>query len=335
MLSYDPEILAILQVRFHDQQLRGYYGSLASPDKTKIAAYTYVRLEATDLEEYSYMFNKGHSSTGTDDEKRKKYLDERTFQRKSLEECIKEGIYNAYSIKFYGVFYEGEWFIQDDLLFFGEQLDEEGAKAFLSVSYSSPDLWNTGSFGERWSLNVPGTDQPMRDIEMEEFPGMPLLVSLIKIERKNKVNRVFTTYMNVSLVHPFLQQMRIRFPEEFVEFNPLLGEEYTLLYPANKAFSLIVTLARHRTLGYRLVWFFYEAASGRFYRWTYPQPRYSEWSYHYPQEVIEDIRTISDWNDHNFLMSSRTLEDQQFWSEYVLKMEEGRYCWLEEIQLEL
>jgi hypothetical protein len=334
MLSYDTEILTILQPRFHEQELHGYYGSLFSPDKTKFVAYTYVRLDTIDFQEYSFtLTNGGHSSIGADREKSKKYLESGSYQMKSSKECIEEGIYTAYSIKFCGVFYEGEWFVENELSFFGQQLDEERAKAYLSVRYSYPDLWNTGSFGEGWAFNIPGTNQPMRDIEREEFPGMPLLVSYMKIDQKGKVNRAFVAYMNASLVHPFFRRMRIRFFEEFAEFNSLYGEDYSLLYPDNKAFFLVVTMAKHRTLGYRLVWFFYEPASARWYRWTYPQPHYSKRSYHYSQDVIDDIQAISDWNDYSFLVSSRTLDDQRFWSEYVLKIEDGRYRWLEEIPL--
>jgi hypothetical protein len=90
-------------------------------------------------------------------------------------------------------------------------------------------------------------------------------------------------------------------------------------------------MAKHQTLGYRLVWFFYETGVGKFYRWTYPQPRYREWSYHYSEDLIMDLQAISDWDDQRFLKSSRTMEDQRFWSEYVLKTTEGRFHWLEEI----
>jgi hypothetical protein len=178
---------------------------------------------------------------------------------------------------------------------------------------------------------MPGADQPIRDIPMEEFTGMPWLVSHIKVGQKEKVNRAFTSYMNAAVVDPFLRRMRIRSFDEFSDFLSLLVD-YTLVFPESKAFFLVVTMSGHTVKGYRLVWFFYDIAPGKFYRWTYPQPRFSEWSYHYPEDVIRDLRTISDWDDPGFLNSSRTMDDQRFWSEFVLKKEEGRHRWLKELE---
>jgi len=326
------EILTILEPRVHAEELHGYYDGKFNPDKTKFVGYTYVPLDSIDLNDYRYMLtSSSYSSTGVDLEKRKKYLDAHSYQMKSAEECIEQGIYKAYSMRFQGVYFKDEWFILPELVFFGEQMTEEEAKAFLSMRESHPDHWNASPFDVGSSFTLPGTNEPVREIEREEFKGMPWLVSQIKIDNKNKVNRAFSHYMNVTVVHPFLCRMRVRSFDEFPEFMSLFGEDYTLVFPESKTFFLIVTMAGHRIKGYRLVWFFYDIAQGRFYRWTYPQPRFTEWSYHYPEDVIMDLQAISDWDDCRFLNSSRTMDDQRFWSEYVLKKEEGRYRWLEEI----
>lgn len=331
MLSYNTEILNILEPRVNKQDLHGYYGGMLSPDKTKLVAYTYVPLDSIDFDEYNYMLNCGHSVIGTNLERKKKYLDDGTYQMKSMEECINEGIYKAFSSQFCGIFYEGKWFIQHDLLFFDDQMTEEDAKAYFSWRDKLPDHWNESPFDMGLIHTIPGTDESMRDVEREEFTGMPWLVSHMKIEHKTKVNRAFTTYMNTAVVHPFLSRMRIRSFDEFNEFISLFGY-YTLVFPENKAHFLIVTMAGHKVKGYRLVWFFYDPVLNKFYRWTYPTPRFSEWSYHYPEDVIQDLHTISDWNDCRFLNSSRTMDNQRFWSEFVLKKEDGRYQWLEEIE---
>ena len=333
MLQQDPELLTILRPRTHERELLGFYGGMFSPERKKFVAHTYVRLEEIDYEAYSCILNSfsGYSSTGVDSERLRKYLDAHSYQMKSIEECIGQGIYTAYAVTFTGALYEQEWFVRANVVFFGELMNEEKAKAYLIWGYGDPGFWNQGVFDEVWPRQIPGTDKPVRDIEHEEFPGMPWLVSETKIEQKNKINRAFIQYMNVSLVFPFLQRMRIRYPDEFIEFNSMFGENYEMLFPQSKAYFLVVTMARQQTMGYRLVWFFYEPTAEKFYRWAYPQPRYSEWSYHYPEDVITDIGDISDWDDCGFLNSSRTMDDPRFWSEYVLKMENGRYRWLEEI----
>jgi len=250
---------------------------------------------------------------------------------KSTDECIEQGIYKAYSIQFVGICHEGEWYILYDLTFFGEQMPEAAAKGFLTKRFDSPDAWNSGSFRLEWSLKLPGREKPIRDVEMEEFSGLPWLVGYLKVEHKRKVNRTFTDYSNTAVVEPFLSKMRIEFHEEFSEFSPLFSAGCTLVFPADKSHFLAVTMARHQTKGYRLVWFFYSFSLGKFYRWTYPQPRFSGGHYAYNIDIIMDLQDISKWDDYQFLNSSRTLDEPTFWSEYVLKRADGNYTWLEEI----
>jgi len=330
MLFYNTEILNLLERRVKKRDLEGYYGGIFSPDKTKFVARTYVRLDPARYEDYSHMYGLGHSAVGMDIERTKVYLDDGCYQSKSLEDCIEEGVYQAYSIRFSGAWWEGKWFILDELMFFGEKMDEAGAKTYLSKYDDIPDYWDIGNFKIDWNVKLPGTDKPIRDVEREEYPGTPFLVSHIKIERKTAINRAYSAYINVSLVDPFLRQLRIDKFEEYVEFSSTPWGQ-TLLYPESKAFFLMVTLARHWELGWRLVWFFYDTAAARFYRWTYPQPRYTGMSYWYGEEVIEDIKDISGWDDYGFLNTSRTLDNPTFWSEYVLKKIEDRYQWLEEV----
>jgi len=56
-------------------------------------------------------------------------------------------------------------------------------------------------------LKLPGREKPIRDIEMEEFSGLPWLVGYLKVEHKRKVNRTFTDYANTAVVEPFLSKV--------------------------------------------------------------------------------------------------------------------------------
>jgi hypothetical protein len=331
-LSYNKDILAILEPRFHAEELHGYFGGHFSPDNSRFFAATYVALETIDWRDYSYWLgSRGHSFTGLDFDLLKKPIDDHSYQTKSTDECIEQGIYKGYSLQFVGIWHEGEWYILYDLTFFGEQMPEPTAKAFLNKRYDSPDSWNSGSFRLEWPLKIPGKNMPIRDIEMEEFSGQPWLVSHLKVEHNREVNRTFTAYVNSAIIEPFLKQMRIQFQEEYNEFGPMFTQGCILVFPALKSYFLTVTMARHRVKGFRLVWFFYHFSQAKFYRWTYPPLRFSEANYYVPQDVIMDLQEISDWNDYQFLNSSRTLDDPEFWSEYVLKSENGKYTWLEEI----
>jgi len=316
MLPYNTEIWKILERRVKKRDMEGFYGGVFSPDKTKFSAFSYMRLNPAKADDYAQRFEGSHGATGVDLEKTKVYLDTGGYQSKSVMDCIREGVYQAYAISFFGAWWEGEWFILDGVIFFGEKMDEEAAKSYLSEYVKVPDYWTTMNFTV--------------GLEGEEFPEAPFLVSWIKTRQKMNVHLAYIEYINVSLVDPLLRQLRIGKFEEYVEYGSTPWGQ-TLLYPAHKKFFLMVTLARHQEWGWRLVWFFYDTAAAKFYRWTYPVPRYSGLRHWYGEDIIEDIRDIAGWDDYALLNSSRTLDNPTFWSEYVLKRVDNRYQWLAEV----
>jgi hypothetical protein len=333
MLTNTEEILEILRPRVYNEELHGFYDGRFNSDKDKLVVVTYVQLDSNDYEKYNSLFAdySSYSYMGVDKEKTKIYLDNNQYTSKPLEECIKEKVFTAYSLLFTGAFIENEWFILRDLTFYGDKIDENDAKNRLESYSKDSDSWQTGAFEVDRHLKTVGKEMHIRDIDLEQFPGIPWLVSHLKSEKKAGINRAFSHYMNLSQVQPFLKQLRIKFFEEFAELHSLYGSDYLLLFPELKDRFLVVAMAKHQILGYRLVWFYYDSASNKFYRWNYPKPRFSSSSYHYSQDVIDDIHSISGWDDFDFLTSSRTLDDPHFWSEYVLKKVNGKFMWLEEI----
>jgi hypothetical protein len=137
--------------------------------------------------------------------------------------------------------------------------------------------------------------------------------------------------MNVTVFFPFAQKLRIHFPDDFRELQSLYGEDYTLLFPENKEYVLMVSMTKNSKSEYSLAYFFYDQSCKEFYKWSYPEPRIALFSYHHSQDIIDDIKEISNWNDCRFLNSSRTLDDLSFWNNYVLKKENGEYKYLEKI----
>lgn len=330
MLAYNSDIFSILERRVEAKELTGFYGGVFSADRQKFVGCTYVPLDTADADAYRYLFSMGYSVMGADTEKTKKYLADKTYQYKDVSECISEGLYKAFSIRFYAAYFEGSWFVLRDFLFWGEQKSEEDAKELLETGSNTPDYWNNGGFATNLSTEAEAR-QFVRNIDTEVYPDMPWLVSHIKAECKRKVKDAFVAYANAAFVQPFFQKMRIRFFEAYSEFQPLFGDDFTLVFPENRKYFLVVAMARHQMDGFRLVWFFYDMNSGIFYRWTYPQPVFSEWSFHYAEDVINNLKSISDWDDYAFLTSSRTMDDVHFWQEFVLKREADGYKWLESL----
>ncbi|WP_431213650.1 hypothetical protein ACQ86N_01685 [Puia sp. P3] len=335
MLEYNEEILAILRPRMPDWALEGYYGGMLSPDKTRLIGYTWQPVDRNNGD--SRFFNNHetlcggvHSSIGADTEQMKVYHEHGTWSAKGLEACIKEGIYTSLSLGFTGALHEGKWYIRCRLTFFGRQIDEAKAKAYRAQGVSDPDYFKKGAFAPYSEIS--SYTPRIRQVEYEEYPDLPSVVSHALVEEKEKVNRAFSTYMNLAFVRPFFQRLRIRHPEDYVKSVGLFAEDdFTLIFPAHKKYFLAVAMVEHQQLGWRLVWFFFDTAAERFYRWKLPTPQYHDHSYFYAEDIIEDLKAISNWDDYRFLNSSRTLDEDLFWQEYVLKKEKGEYLWLEPV----
>jgi hypothetical protein len=335
MLEYDEDVLAILRPRMPEWALEGYYGGMLSPDRTRLVGYTWQVIDRNDenaclFNDHTALCGGGHGSIGADTEQRRVYNDDGTWTSKGLEDCIREGIYRAYSTSFTGALHEGKWYIGCGLTFFGEQMDEASAKKYNALGTTEPDYFEKGMFASYGKS--PLSDRGIRYIEYEAYPDLPYVVSTVLVEEKRKVNRAFSTYMNLAFVRPFFQRLRIRHPEEYVRSIGLFSEDdFTLIFPEHKKYFLAVAMVERQQLGWRLVWFFFDTATDQFYRWKLPTPQFHDHSYFYPEAVVEDIKAISSWDDHRFINSSRTLDEELFWQEYVLKKERDEYLWLEQL----
>lgn len=331
MQLQDKEIMSILERRFHELDLTGYYAGAISPDGTKLVACTYVTLADINIDEYGFGDPYGHhSSLGADPEKMmKKSIDGTGYHTKTTAECIEEGLYFSFTVKFWGVYYQEEWCVMKETMFFGRMMTEPGAKETLDRLVGGAGKWDAYLF-KPTNERMEWKGEQIRSVEEEQFFEAPKLVFYVKSEEKQKVNRTFTAYANASIVEPLLQNLRILHYEEYLEFIRLRGD-YSLVFPVSKKYFLIITMARHRELGYRMVYFFHDTATGKNYRWTYPKPRYSDFGYFYYEDPIMDLSPISNWDVPDFLDSSCTMDDDHFWSTYVLKQENGKYAFLEPV----
>ena len=193
----------------------------------------------------------GSTIIGADEERMKKWIDERSYQKKDRDECVREGIYTAWSIVFTGVYYQDEWYIRKSLTWYGEHMTMENAKRHVFHRHDDGETWMGGSFATYDSFARQMGHGP--DVEQMEFPDIPWLVSDIKIEQKRKLKRAFLDYMRISLAEPFFQKLRILQPAEYEELYPLLGHWSSFVLPRRRDRFLIVAAAKHEKLGYHLL----------------------------------------------------------------------------------
>ena len=102
-------------------------------------------------------------SAGVELDRTKVWVSEDAYQTKELVECIAEGIYRAYAYRFAGIWYEEDWWVLPELIFFGELMDEAGAKGFLIRGMEDVDFWDKGLFANRERRRFPGTEREMKE----------------------------------------------------------------------------------------------------------------------------------------------------------------------------
>jgi hypothetical protein len=334
MLTYNNDILSILLCRVDQPLLKGYFAGAFNAERSKFFAITYVNLLEIAYDDYSYYHNKlgGYTSMYVDDEKINKRVAENRYQAKSTEECVAEGVYRSFSIRIYGCLFNGEWFIRSGLCFFGKLFEDRTTDPILEQNVDRPDFWETSLFRNGSPSNISSiTGKPQRHIELEEYGDIPYIVSSIMADRKEALNKAYSRYLNETIFIPFSRKMRIYFPNEFCKFQGLYSEDFELIFPESKEYLLMVTRVKNSESEYKLVYFYYDQMNKDFYQWIYPKPRISSFSYHYAEDIIDDLKGICDWDSYLFLNSSRTLDEQSFWDNYVLKLENGGYKYLKKV----
>jgi len=325
----DKRIYRIIASQVEKPLLYGFSGGKFNDDGDKVTAYTYVVFSQVSNDGYSYYLDKigGSLALNVDLEKQKKYIGDGAYQLKTPQECIEEGIYKSYGVRFIGMFYENDWYLMKELVYFGETVTEEYARNVLSFN-TSQNIWDDDLFIPYENIKKNST---FINSEMDEFKDYPYLIAIIKQQKKGAVNHAFRRYMNEIIFLPFVQKMKMFFPVEYANFIPLYSDDYELIFPENKKHILMVAMVENENELCRIEYFFYQVEQKKIYKWTYlPVENYGH-SFHYSPEIIEQLSKISSWKDYTQLNSSCTLDDDNFWNDYVLKQESGEYIYLQAI----
>ncbi len=142
MPSTGPEkILNILKPRVSKKLLEGFHEGVSCERENAFYAATFVRLSEIDYNEFAWYHGllNGTSYALVDEEKTRKYINPEMWQNKSTRELIDEGILLYFSVTFLGVYFEQEWFILPDLVFYGNVKTEAEVKNYLEQTAPNPD----------------------------------------------------------------------------------------------------------------------------------------------------------------------------------------------------
>ena len=365
-------VLEILQRRLDPVQLKGFKKGLFDETGEKLFAYTILSTKDEDFDWLYLQFLRdrgySHSSSPEDEEKYKIYNPDGTYSYKGVEQLVEEKIFKFTSLLFYGTQFQGEWFIFYEHSF-GEtekEMAKENDRIIsmgffkssvfhpVSETMESPDFYKlTKMISEKLSKKldwpkdmsiirenmdlIPSNERPKRVekqyANLREFIGQPWLVAHLKQEEKSKVNRLFESYFNESVLLPFLKKLRIERFNDFISLHPLYSPDYfPLIYPHSKEYVMAIVKAINVQEKSRLHYFVYQTSTKRMFEWV--KPTVHEVPGHHTEWILEDIKDFSSWGEEfDFHEPSITMEDATFWNEHVFKKENGRYLYLEELMI--
>lgn len=313
------EVWELLYPRVTNLLSRGYCNGIFNLQKDKLFAATFVTdfPTADDLNFLMSLFDGGYSivcrSSGSSGQEGWQALPPGIGLQPA--EC------KAYSVSFHGAFYEGEWFFIRSLTFF-ETADEELAKN----SVFPADVFNNTIY-----LQYQAFPSSYINVQMLEFSTAPYLVALVKQTKKEKINWAFRNYLETAVLQPLAEKLRIHYGYKYDSMIGMYGTEHFLsIFPVNKRFVLLVTKAKGLAEDdYTIRYLLYMREKGIIYEWEYFRAVII--SSHHAEPVIDQLKTVTYWDNSRYLHSSCTLDDDRFWEQCVFLQENGEYRYLREL----
>ncbi len=330
----DPiELRAILFPRTEKRLLEGYFGGIFNGEGTKFFAATFVRIADIDYEEFEYELERingsGSSYMFVDHSKLTKSITPEAYVAKSISELIDEKTLLYFSLKFIGVHFENEWFILKTLTFYGDEKTEGELKHYIKAQVERFDFGDNSLFLPWTPITVErdGKAMVIRNVNYEEFKNAPYLVAMLKQTKKEKVNLAFVNYINEEYASTFFEKLKITFHGEYQSFCPLWSN-YAMIFPESKSQIIICSLVENSMGKWRLKYFLLQLENKKWYEWVYFSSEEYDFLFFYSDLIIDDLKTISNWDNDDYLDSSCTMDDEVFWKEYVFKEEDGEYLYL-------
>ncbi|SDG22103.1 hypothetical protein [Chitinophaga filiformis] len=313
------EVWELLYPRVTNTLLKGYCNGLFNPQKDKFFAATFVTdfPAADDLQFLMSHFNSGYSIIS----KPSGASEQQGWHALPPGAGLQPAECNAYSISFHGAFYEDEWHFISSLIFF-VTADEELAKD----SVFPADVFSNTVYLPYQSFS------PSRvNVQMLEFSMAPWLVADVKQTKKEKLNQAFRYYLELAVLQPLAEKLRIYYPYKYDSIVGMYGtEHFSSIFPANKRLVLLVTGAKGLSENdYTIRYLLYMPEEGNIYEWEYFPVGIA--SFYDPESVINQLKTVTYWDNPRYLQSSCTLDDDHFWKQCVIPQEEGEYKYLREL----
>lgn len=331
-LNYYPEVPAkeiidIIEKNDSSISTAGFYHGFMDKNRKKFIGFFALSSEATNLQEI-------------------RDKNDKNVQIISDDIYDLDNIPQIYANVIVGVNYNSRWYIKrDKVTYFNADDFETGKKEFFNnlqkwnffkknSSEYNPDFWETYFF------------EKVRDVTKEQdyekyyesiyksqerrnkgYVGMYEIVADQMRKEQAELRDKFKETVGEQILRPFLEQQKANNPEEFADYS-LMYEKFTLIFPKDRTVLLNPVQITDKQDKRQIRYFVVFPNTKEIYEWTYLKPKVLEGkNWHYGSEIIDQLSAVTEW-DFGF----ETLDDQNFWENYILAKDGNEYKYLKRIK---
>jgi len=342
-------VMDVLKPHLHEKVFKHLLGGFFDETQKRFIAFAFMPIKKSMFYEYDYLFglsNSGHSAiyfSPETEEKTRKYLDQGTFQHKSVEELILEGIYKSLSVTYIGEFDFGEWNILTSCCFSDNKDKNKILQSKVSRAKSAikDHFFNNGTFQETSENYVElisyvhtrdKTLPVILPVELKPFIGHSNLVAMVRTENKSKINLSFQDYIKKAVYNPLIINLKTNYPTKYQTTWGLYGDDCNFLTPSHRQFCLMIFIATDNRKKKSLQFYLYNLKEDKLYNWTYfelhPYKEIPDF-----ELIVQLFSPISQLNDINYLIEPKSnFDDNDFWNNFVFKKTNGEYVYLTEVK---
>lgn len=310
-------------------QLSSLYQTLYNADQTKFVGFLYRKVDKQNFK----------SLAESKKDKQVKILSGSNIK----EEGFLDHIPQSYSYIVKGVFSNGRWYYKKDkVTYFEAENEKEGKLEYLNNLQSwgyfkdnlteiSPDFWDGELFEKIPDRRKDPNWEEYQDMwETEErenrnYIGMYELVAGQLKEEKTASENTFKDSVFNHIFKPFYDEKGKSGEDQILEYKSS-SKDFLLIYDSGKKAILNPIEIKDAKGIVKVRYFVFLPASGEIYEWSYfPASISKKGSVN--NSIMENLAKITKWN-----YSYDTLDDEQFWNNYVLLKENGAYRYLKRLK---
>lgn len=249
------------------------------------------------------------------------------FEAENLEKGRQEYFYNLSNWKFFKensvefnpAFWESYFFTKVERAAIKNKEEIEELKKLLSKAKDAEDK----AFYQSMIEEIFEEDLKNRDY----FGLYEIVVRQLKREKEKQLKQFSKQIADDVLIEFYENYCKQNELKGYVKIN---NKELPLIFPNDKSVILSPVVLDYGNDNKRLNFFVLIPAkdqSYRIYKWNYFKPVKPQYNAMYGQDINEQLNQITKWN-----FSFDSLNDEDFWENYVLKKTDKRYKYLLEIK---